>query len=110
MMENWTHHHKVCIVIPIIVALIGCYLVVAPIITDPAIEYLYTVGALVIGFFVYIPFVYYKYSFPCMGIFVFIHLFHILSILNHFIILSGFVTQRIQLLLNVGPPSKAAID
>lgn len=61
-------HQQVPLIVPIVVAIIGSYLVVAPIITDPAIEYLYTVGALAIGFFVYIPFVYYKYSFGCMGV------------------------------------------
>lgn len=67
VLEIEKHTIQVPLVVPIVVAIIGCYLVVAPIITDPAIEYLYTVGALLIGFVVYIPFVYYKLSFPCMG-------------------------------------------
>lgn len=46
---------------------IGSYLVVAPIVTDPAIEYLYVLGVLFIGVLVYIPFVYYKCSLGFMG-------------------------------------------
>lgn len=39
----------------------------APIVTDPAIEYLYVLGALFIGVLVYIPFVFYKCSLGFMG-------------------------------------------
>lgn len=53
--------------IPIIVIVFGCFLVVAPIISDPRWEYLYVLVALFIGFLVYIPFVFYKYSFSFMG-------------------------------------------
>ena len=39
----------------------------APIVTEPAIEYLYVLGALFIGVLVYIPFVFYKCSLGFMG-------------------------------------------
>lgn len=52
---------------PIITAIIGTYLVVGPIVTDPAPEYLYTLGFLLLGFLVYIPFVYLQYAPPFLG-------------------------------------------
>ncbi len=60
-------HSKVPIIIPCIITLVGCYLVVAPIISDPAIEYAYVLAVFVVGVLFYIPFVYYKYSFGFMG-------------------------------------------
>lgn len=54
---------KVPLVIPVIVIMVGSFLVVAPIISDPTWEYFYVLLAAVLGIVVYIPFVYYKYSF-----------------------------------------------
>ena len=52
---------------PIVTIIVGSYLVVAPIATDPVIEYLYVLGSLFVGVLFYIPFVYYKVSLGCMG-------------------------------------------
>ncbi|XP_070575142.1 b(0,+)-type amino acid transporter 1-like [Ptychodera flava] len=57
---------KVPIIIPIIVLLASIYLVVAPIIDEPALEYLYATLFIFAGFIFYVPFIYYKYSPPCM--------------------------------------------
>lgn len=53
--------------VPILVIIIGSYLVVAPIVTNPVVEYLYVLVALVLGVVVYIPFVYYKVTLSCLG-------------------------------------------
>lgn len=58
---------QVPIIVPVLVIVIGCYLVVAPIVTDPAIEYFYVLGIMGVGILFYIPFVYYKCSFVFMG-------------------------------------------
>ncbi len=54
---------------PVIMILIGSYFVVAPIISNPAVEYFFIIGAVLVGILVYIPLVYYKYSFGFMSIF-----------------------------------------
>jgi len=59
--------YKVSLIIPVLVIIIGSYLVVAPLVTDPAIEYAYIGGVVLLGFFVYIPFVYKKWSMQCLG-------------------------------------------
>jgi solute carrier family 7 (L-type amino acid transporter), member 9/15 len=58
---------KVPIIVPIIVIIVGSYLVVAPLVTNPAIEYCYIAAILFVGFVVYVPFVYYKLSMACLG-------------------------------------------
>lgn len=50
------------IVIPVLVLLMSVYLVVGPIIDDPAIEYLYALAFILVGPLMYIPFVHYKWS------------------------------------------------
>jgi solute carrier family 7 (L-type amino acid transporter), member 9/15 len=55
------------ILAPIIVIIVGSYLVVAPVVTDPRPEYGYVAGVLFIGFVVYVPFVFYKWSMGCLG-------------------------------------------
>ncbi|XP_006816949.1 b(0,+)-type amino acid transporter 1-like [Saccoglossus kowalevskii] len=57
---------KVPIIIPIIVFLASIYLVIAPIIDEPALEYLYATIFIFAGLIFYIPFVYYKYIPPFM--------------------------------------------
>lgn len=79
--------YKVSLIIPVLVIIIGSYLVVAPLVTDPAIEYAYIGGVVLLGFFVYIPFVYKKWSMQCLGP----------------------ITKVIQLLLNVAP-TKMSLD
>ncbi|ESO98442.1 hypothetical protein LOTGIDRAFT_159249 [Lottia gigantea] len=59
--------YKVPIIIPIIVLLASIYLVIAPIVTSPRMEYLYVVIFMFSGLFFYFPFVYYKYSFKIFG-------------------------------------------
>ena len=52
----------------------------APIVTEPAVEYLYVLGVLFVGFLVYIPFVYYKCSLGFMGNYLIIDWFYFLKI------------------------------
>lgn len=42
------------------------YLVVAPIIDNPAIEYVFVLVFIVVGVIVYFPFVHYKWRLPCL--------------------------------------------
>ncbi|XP_049575006.1 b(0,+)-type amino acid transporter 1 [Syngnathus scovelli] len=51
---------KVPIIIPIIMVLISCYLVLAPIIDSPDIEYLYCASFILSGLLLYYPFVHLK--------------------------------------------------
>ena len=55
--------YKVHISIPIIVALISVYLVAAPIIENPQIEYFYAILYIVSGLLFYVPFVHYQIRF-----------------------------------------------
>ena len=58
---------QVPLIIPNIVIIVGSYLIVAPIVTDPAIEYVYILAVFLVGFVVYVPFVYFKYSLRYLG-------------------------------------------
>lgn len=49
-------------IIPILVLVISTYLVAAPIIDKPQIEYLYAVMFILFGLILYIPFVHYGYQ------------------------------------------------
>ena len=51
---------KVPIVIPVLMVLVSCYLVLAPIIDKPAMEYLYCTIFIFSGLILYYPFVYRK--------------------------------------------------
>lgn len=53
--------------IPIIVILVGSYLVVAPFISQPTLRYLYVLAGVLLGVVVYVLFVYYKVSFKFIG-------------------------------------------
>ena len=55
---------QVPIVIPIIVLIASIWLVVAPIVDQPRIEFLYAFLFIVGGLIFYIPFVYYKIKIP----------------------------------------------
>lgn len=46
---------------------IGIYLIATPVVLNPAVEYFYVLGAIAVGFLVYVPFVYYKKSLPFTG-------------------------------------------
>ncbi|XP_073981567.1 L-type amino acid transporter sobremesa isoform X1 [Rhodnius prolixus] len=63
---NFPRPYKVPIIIPIIVLGISMYLIVAPIIDTPQIEYLYASFFILGGLIFYIPFVYYGVSSPFM--------------------------------------------
>ncbi|KAE8605184.1 hypothetical protein XENTR_v10015010 [Xenopus tropicalis] len=76
--------YKVPIVIPIIVQIASVYLVLAPIIGSPQLEYLYVVLFILSGLIVYIPVVHYKWSPKCFRS----------------------VTLQLQLLLQVAPTNK----
>jgi len=58
---------KVPIVIPIIVLIVSLYLVVAPIIDDPRIEFLFAALFILLGLVFYVPFVLYQKVIPGMG-------------------------------------------
>ncbi|KAK4023043.1 hypothetical protein OUZ56_008480 [Daphnia magna] len=80
--------YKVPIIIPVIVLIISVYLVIGPIVDNPKIEYLYATLFILAGFFLYIPFVYYKKVLPGMS----------------------YITTFMQLLLEVAPSTAMAED
>lgn len=53
---------KVPIVIPVVMVLVSCYLVLAPIIDKPQLEYLYCAIFVFSGLLLYYPFVHLKVS------------------------------------------------
>ncbi|XP_049451716.1 b(0,+)-type amino acid transporter 1 isoform X1 [Epinephelus fuscoguttatus] len=52
--------YKVPIILPILVIIVAIFLVLAPIIDDPQIEYLYVTLFILSGAIVYVPFIHYK--------------------------------------------------
>ncbi|XP_071091599.1 b(0,+)-type amino acid transporter 1-like [Haliotis cracherodii] len=56
--------YKVPIVVPILVVLASIYLVIAPIIQDPRMEFFYALLFIASGLLFYFPFVYHKWSLP----------------------------------------------
>ncbi|MEE6476906.1 hypothetical protein FKM82_011268 [Ascaphus truei] len=76
--------YKVPIIIPIIVLIASVYLVLAPIIDSPQMEYLYVILFILSGIIVYIPLVHYKWSPKCFRS----------------------ITLQLQLLLEVAPIAK----
>ncbi|XP_033625641.1 b(0,+)-type amino acid transporter 1-like isoform X1 [Asterias rubens] len=63
---DWHRPIKVPILIPIIVLIASVYLVIAPIIDEPALEYLFAFLFILAGLLFYVPFVHYKYEPPFM--------------------------------------------
>lgn len=61
------YYFQVPIIIPFIVLGISLYLIVAPIIDTPQIEYLYATFFILAGFIFYVPFVYYGFTTTTMG-------------------------------------------
>jgi L-type amino acid transporter 9 len=57
------------LIIPVVVLAISVYLIAAPIIENPQIEYLYAALFIVAGFIFYIPFVYYGIAPFFMGMY-----------------------------------------
>lgn len=58
---------QIPIVIPIIVILVSLYLVVAPIIDEPTLDFLYAGLFILAGFILYFPFVHFGYHPKFMG-------------------------------------------
>ncbi|XP_023345286.1 b(0,+)-type amino acid transporter 1 [Eurytemora carolleeae] len=58
--------YKVPIIIPVVVLIISVYLVIAPIIDNPQIEYMYSIMFMVLGAVLYLPFVHFGYVFTFM--------------------------------------------
>lgn len=57
---NAPRPYKVPLIIPVVVLVISVYLIIAPIIDEPQIEYLYAALFIVAGLIFYVPFVYYN--------------------------------------------------
>lgn len=64
---NHPRPYKCPLIIPVLVLGISAYLIVAPIIDKPQIEYLYAAGFILAGMLVYLPFVKYGYVPKFMG-------------------------------------------
>ena len=64
---NHPRPYKCPLIIPILVLAISAYLIVAPIIDKPQIEYLYAAAFIGAGMFFYLPFVKYGYVPKFMG-------------------------------------------
>ncbi|CAM1308452.1 SLC7A9 (predicted) [Pycnogonum litorale] len=64
---NMHRPYKVPLIIPVIVMIVSVYLVIAPIVDNPAIEYLYAILFIVAGFVFYVPFVCYKVQLKFMA-------------------------------------------
>lgn len=58
--------YKVFLPIPVICFLASIYLIIAPIIEEPSLAYLYATLIILLGFVVYVPVVYYKKQLPIM--------------------------------------------
>ncbi|XP_077976188.1 uncharacterized protein LOC144432048 [Styela clava] len=58
--------YRVFIAIPAVCTLCSLYLIVAPIIDNPALEYLYATIFILLGFVIYVPVIYYKKHLPFM--------------------------------------------
>jgi solute carrier family 7 (L-type amino acid transporter), member 9/15 len=64
---NTPRPYKVPIIIPIFVLCVAIFLSVVPIVSDPSPKHLITIGLLLSGVVVYVPFVYYKIRPKFMG-------------------------------------------
>ena len=58
---------KVPIVVPIIVLVFSIFLVIAPIVDNPKLEYAYSIAFMLFGASLYVPFVKYKLRLPFIG-------------------------------------------
>ncbi|KAG1680684.1 b(0,+)-type amino acid transporter 1 [Nymphon striatum] len=85
---NLHRPYKVPLIIPVIVLVISVYLVIAPIVDKPTVEYVYATAFMVAGIVFYIPFVHFKVKVCYMGKF----------------------TKLMQLLLEVVPTHYVAAD
>ncbi|XP_044756183.1 b(0,+)-type amino acid transporter 1 isoform X1 [Coccinella septempunctata] len=72
---NYPRPYKVPIIIPSFVLVISVYLIIAPIIDNPTIEYLYAALFILGGMVFYVPFVHYQVKTPFMdGVTVFLQM------------------------------------
>ncbi|XP_012349071.1 b(0,+)-type amino acid transporter 1 isoform X1 [Apis florea] len=90
---NHPRPYKCPLIIPVLVLGISAYLIIAPIIDKPQIEYLYAAGFILAGMLVYLPFVKYGYVPKFMDYF-------------FFFLLEG-VNAFLQMLLEVAPTAAA---
>lgn len=58
---------QVPIIIPVMVLVISIYLIIAPIMDNPTIEYFYAAMFILSGMMFYVPFVHYQIKIPFMG-------------------------------------------
>ncbi|KAL6420447.1 hypothetical protein ACFW04_014444 [Cataglyphis niger] len=70
---NHPRPYKCPLLIPVLVLIISAYLIVAPIIDKPQIEYLYAAGFISAGMLVYLPFVKFGYVPKFMGKYTLLH-------------------------------------
>ena len=66
----WLHSYsslQVPIVVPIIVLVFSIFLVIAPIVDNPKLEYAYSIAFMIFGATLYVPFVKYKLRLPFIG-------------------------------------------
>ena len=80
---NLARPYKVPILIPVLVLIASMFLVVAPIVDNPKIEYIYSMLFMACGALIYVPFVMYRLKMPFLVE----------------------VTQCMQLVMKVIPPS-----
>lgn len=64
---NLDRPYKVPIVIPVVVMVVSILLVIAPIVDNPKIEYIYSIAFVVVGGLTYVPFVRYRVRVPFLG-------------------------------------------
>ena len=64
---NLARPYKVPLFIPVAVLLISMFLVIAPIVDNPKIEYIYSLFFIIGGALTYIPFVRFRLKLPFMG-------------------------------------------
>ena len=58
---------QVPLIFPVITLVVSVYLVIAPLVQDPAIEYLIVAISILAGLILYIPFVHYKKRLKLIG-------------------------------------------
>ncbi|XP_039288487.1 b(0,+)-type amino acid transporter 1-like isoform X2 [Nilaparvata lugens] len=59
---NFPRPYKVPFIIPVVVLVISIYLIIAPIIDSPQVEYLYAALFILAGLIVYVPIVHYRFN------------------------------------------------
>ncbi|KAG8201207.1 hypothetical protein JTE90_019846, partial [Oedothorax gibbosus] len=65
--NSYLHSYRVPLVIPFVMVVVSAYLVLAPIIEDPRVEYFYALLFLLSGLLFYIPFVHFDIRLTAMS-------------------------------------------